>query len=79
MSKIVTIRMDEDKYNFFKSLALQENRALSNFIETAALKYIEEHQYVDDFEMDEILSNDPLNKNIKKGMTDYKAGRGNFV
>jgi len=46
MSKVVTLRIDEKKYRIFRILASQENRPLSNFIETATMRYIEEHQLV---------------------------------
>ena len=79
MSKVVTVRIDEEKYKIFKMLALQENRPLSNFIETATMRYIEEHGLVDEFEMDEIRSNEHLNKSMKKGISNYKAGKGSFA
>ncbi len=79
MSKTVTIRMDESVYNLFRDLARDENRSLSNFIETAALRFVEEHQYVDDFEMAEIRGNKELNNSISKGLRDAKAMRGRFV
>ena len=79
MSKTVTIRMDEKVYNRLRDLAQQDNRPLSNFIETAALRYVEEHEYVDEFEMAEIRDNAVLNKSIKQGVRDAKAKRGRFV
>ena len=68
MSKTVTLRLDDEIYRTIKTLAEQENRNLSNFIETATLRYISE-----------IESNEGLKKAITKGVADYKAGRGEFV
>ena len=39
MPKMVTMKMDDETYNLLTILALQENRPLENFIETAALRY----------------------------------------
>ena len=79
MSKTVTLRLDEMVYGKLKSWAIRDNRPLSNFIETAALRFIEEHEFVDEFEMAEINQNETLNKSIKRGLKDIKAGRGRFV
>lgn len=79
MSKTVTIRLNDNIYNLFRALADSDNRPLSNFIETSALRYIEEHQFVDDFEMTEIKNNQDLNKSLKRGIKDAKSGRGRFI
>ena len=79
MSKTVTLRLDEKVYRKFRGLAEHDNRPISNFIETAALRFIEEHEYVDEFEMAEIKSNASLNRSIKAGLRDAKAKRGHFA
>ena len=79
MSKTVTLRLNEDNYKLFRLLAESDNRPLSNFIETTALRYIEEHQFVDDFEMGEIKSNQELIKSLKRGAKDAKSGKGRFI
>lgn len=79
MSKTVTIRLDEKTYKKFRILAESDNRTLSNFIETSALRYIEESNLVDEFEMAEILSNKELNESLKRAHRDAKARRGRFV
>jgi len=79
MSKTVTLRLKEDTYDLFRKLAKHDNRPLSNFIETAALRFIDDSEYVDRFEMSEIVKNDELNASIKRGLDDVKAGRGQFV
>ena len=79
MSKTVTLRLDEMVYGKLRSWARRDNRPLSNFIETAALRFIEEHEVVDEFEMAEIEGNDKLNQSIKRGLKDVKARRGRFV
>jgi len=79
MSKTVTIRLNDNIYKLFRTLAESDNRPLSNFIETTTLRYIEEHQLVDDFEMAEIKNNQELNKSLKRGVKDAKSGRGRFI
>lgn len=79
MSKTVTLRLDEAVYRRFRGSAKEDNRPLSNFIETAALRFIEEHEFADEFEMAEIEANSHLNQSIKAGLKDAKAKRGRFV
>jgi predicted transcriptional regulator len=79
MSKTVTLRLDDGVYRRFRRLAEQDRRPLSNFIETAALRFVENGQFVDEFEMDEIRGNKALNESLKRGLRDAKAGRGRFV
>jgi predicted transcriptional regulator len=79
MSKTVTLRLDEKVYSRFRGLAKHDNRPLSNFIETAALRFVEEHGFADGFEMAEIEGNAALNSSLKAGLRDAKAKRGNFV
>ena len=79
MSRIVTLRLPDETYEQFQTLAERENRPLSNFIETAALRYVETEQFVDEFEMEEIRRNAELNGSLKRGIKDAKAGRGRFV
>lgn len=79
MSKTITLRLNDEVYQKFKSIAIQDNRPISNFIETAALRFVEEHEYVDEFEIAEIRDNASLNKSIKSGLRDAKAKRGRFV
>lgn len=79
MPKTVTLRIDNSIYDVFKKLAEEENRTLSNFIETAVLRYLEEFETVDDFEMEEIRKSKSLNESIKKGLKDAKAKHGRFA
>lgn len=79
MSKTITLRLDDSLYQMFRSLADRDNRPLSNFIETAALRYIEENEMVDDFEMNEIRGNKQLNESLKRALKDTQDKRGRFV
>ena len=79
MSKTITLRLDDGVYQHFRDLAELDNRPLSNFIETAALRFLETKQFADEFEMDEIRANRALNRSLKKGLKDAADKRGRFV
>ena len=79
MSKTVTLRLNQNIYELFRTMAESDNRTLSNFIETSALRYIEEHEYVDDYEMEEIRENQQLNRSLKRGLKDMKSQKGNLI
>lgn len=79
MPKTVTLRLSDEIYGLFRRFAEGDNRPLSNFIETAAMRYIEENEFVDDFEMAEITGNDALNRSIRKGHRDASLKKGRFV
>jgi predicted transcriptional regulator len=79
MSKTVTLRLADHIYHRLRTLAERDNRPLSNFIETAALRFVESEQFVDEYEMEEIRSNKSLNESLKRGLRDAKAKRGHFV
>lgn len=79
MAKTVTLRLDDATYDIIKQHAKADNRPLSNYIETATLKYIEEVDYVDDFEMENILNDENLIRNLKKGSADAVNRKGRFI
>ena len=79
MSKTVTLRLKDKIYDMFRSLAESENRPLSNFIETSVLRFIEHNQFVDEYEMAEIGSNQELNVSLRSAFKDVEAKKGHFV
>ncbi|MEI8371599.1 MAG: CopG family transcriptional regulator [Planctomycetota bacterium] len=79
MSKTVTLRLSDDVYQLFRQSAESDNRPLSNFIETATLRFIEQSELVDDSEMAEIHGNTSLNCSLDRGHTDARSKRGRFV
>lgn len=76
MAKTITVRLEDNIYEMFKRAAEGEKRTISNYIEYATLNYTVSETVVDDLEMAEILD---LEKDIKKGMSDIKAGRYKVV
>lgn len=79
MSRTVTLRLKDGVYERLRALAEGDNRSLSNFIETATLRYLDQEEHVDEFEMQEIRGNQPLNESIARGLEDAKARRGRYV
>jgi len=79
MTKTITLRLNEERYLRFRQLAEDDNRPLSNFIETAVLRYIEDHGYADEFEMSEIRANEELNDSLLRGLKDAESGKGKFA
>jgi len=79
MSKTVTLRLDDAVYRLFRGVAERENRPISNFIETAVLRFVQDYETVDEFEMAEIRANKGLNQSLKRGHLDAQHRRGTFV
>jgi hypothetical protein len=80
MPKVVTLRLSDDVYHLFSHYAKDDNRTLSNFIETSAKKYIEQNiEYVDEYEMNEIKNNVGLNRNLERGYKDVKNKKGRYI
>lgn len=74
-----TINVKPNTLQVLNKLAEEENRPLSNLIETIIMRYLAEAFFVDDFEMGEIHQDVKLKKSIKTALADYKSGRGKFV
>ena len=79
MPKTVTLRLDDETYRIFTSAARADNRSLANLIQTAALDRIREQQFVDDYEMAEILANEDLLDRLRRGSRDARQAKGRFV
>ena len=79
MSKTITLRLSEDRYEAFKRYARSENRKISNAIETLAMRQLEDSYFTDDRETAEILSDGALLGRIKRGTKQAKAGKGRIV
>ncbi len=77
--KTVTMRVDDAVYQMIKRAADGERRNISNFIEYATLQYLTSSQYVSDNEMNEILSDKELVKNLEIGLQEAKNGAYDIV
>jgi predicted transcriptional regulator len=79
MPKTVTLRIDDIVLERFRHHAEMENRSISNFIETATLRYIEQSELADEYEMSEIVNNAGLANRLEKGSEDARKKRGRFI
>lgn len=79
MSKTITLRLSDEKHKIYKLIAERDNRPISNFIDTAVNKFIETHELIDEFEMEEIQNNIDLKKSLEQGLKDMKNKKGKFV
>jgi len=77
--KTITLRLDDLTYKLFLQFALAENRPISNMIETAAKKHLQECFFVSDAEMLSIRKDRSLIGRLKKGSRAAKSRSGSFV
>jgi uncharacterized protein (DUF1778 family) len=75
MGKTITLRVDDSTYQQLKSAAEAERRSLSNFIENAALSYMENSRWISDKEMKNILEDSELVNNLQKSLEDIRKGQ----
>ncbi len=74
MAKTITLRVDDETYELIKKAATGERRSISNFIEYATISFLTDGSFVTPGEMDEILDNERLLKNLKRGDADIAKG-----
>jgi uncharacterized protein (DUF1778 family) len=79
MSKTITMRVDDDTYTMIKTAADGDRRSISNFIEYATIAFLTEESFVSDNEMDEILRDENLLKNLKQGKKEIEEGKYRIV
>ncbi len=79
MSKTVTVRLNDDVYQTIKSAAQAEKRTISNLIEFATVSYLESNSFVSDEEMQEILENKNLIRNLQDSLKDIEEGKYRIV
>ncbi len=79
MPKTITLRLNDEIYEKFNRAAAEDNRSIANLIETLALRKLDEEILADDFEMQEIFSNDQLLKKLEKGHRDLIKKKGRMV
>ena len=79
MPKTITLRLSDRVYEAFAEYAAADNRAISNCIETAALKHLEECALASEAEMAEIRSDSRLVSRLRAGSRAAKRKHGRFV
>lgn len=79
MSKTITMRVDDDIYTMIKTAADGDRRSISNFIEYATISFLTEESFVSENEMEEILHDKNLLKNLKQGKKEIEEGKYRIV
>ena len=79
MPKTITVRVDDSTYNTIKAAADSERRTISNFIEYAALSYVQNNCFVEDNEMRDIIEDKDLMSSIARSLEDIKEGKYRIV
>ena len=79
MPKTITLRIDENVYDLFKTAASAEKRTISNFIEYAALNFLTEGSYVSDAEMKDIIADQELLQSLNSAKKDIKKRKYKIV
>jgi predicted transcriptional regulator len=79
MSKVVTIRLGEEEYKRIRAAAQADNRPISNFMETATMRFLEQSEFVDEREMVAIRADKQLMRSLKAGSADVRKGRYTIV
>ena len=79
MAKTLTVRFDDESYELISKAARAENRSIANLIRMAAVAWVQEESFVDDYEMAEIEADHDLLARLKQGAQDGREGKGRFV
>ena len=79
MSRTVTLRLPDEVYRLFDRCAKADHRPISNLIQTAAVRHLEEAALVSPAEMREIAGNGPLVRKLRRGSTAARERRGRMV
>ncbi len=77
--KTVTMRVDDSTWRMISAAADGQRRTISSFLEFAVLQYLSSAQYVDNAEMDEILQDKELVRNLKEGLKEVENGEYTLV
>lgn len=79
MAKVVTVRLSDEEYRKIAVSAKRERRPISNFMSLMVIKGIEEGDYVDAVEMDQIRSDKRLMERLQAGHQDARRRKGRLV
>jgi uncharacterized protein (DUF1778 family) len=79
MTKTITVRIKTAAYKRLRNAALAERRSIANFIEFAALSYVDTENFVSDEEMASIKKNKKLITGLKQALQDVKMSRYRVV
>lgn len=79
MSRVVTLRLPDEVYEKFRRWAQADSRPISNLIQTAALRHIEEKEMVAPEEMEPISRDSRLVAKLRRGSRAARLRQGRMV
>jgi hypothetical protein len=79
MAKVVTVRLSDEDYRRIAAVAKRERRPISNLMTLLVIRGIEEGDYVDAVEMDQILADKPLMAKLRAGRRDARQRKGKLI
>ena len=79
MARTITVRLDDTTYEMIRSAARGDRRSVANFLEYAAVSFVAQHAQVSDEEMDELLGDPDLARELEEGRADYREHRYRVV
>jgi len=79
MPKTLTLRVDDATYETFVRAVAAERRSIANLVETAALRHIQDSEFVDDAEMTPIAGERDLVRRLKRGSAAARKRQGSLV
>ena len=79
MPKVVTVRLSDDEYGKIAASARLDRRPISSFMTVMTIKAIEQGDYVDAVEMDQVRADKRLMAKLRAGHRDAKRRRGRLV
>jgi uncharacterized protein (DUF1778 family) len=79
MPKTVTLRLSDEEYEKISRAADEEKRSIANLITVLAMQKLDEDAFVDEIEMEEILSNPILTQRLRRGAEEAARLKGSFV
>ncbi len=71
--------IDDSTWRMISAAADGQRRTISSFLEFAVLQYLSSAQYVDNAEMDEILKDKELVRNLQEGLKEVESGEYTLV
>jgi uncharacterized protein (DUF1778 family) len=75
----LTMEVDNSIYKMIELVANKEKKNISNFLNFAIIEYLISSQYVDNIEMNDILDDKELVKNLENGFKNLEKGEYTIV
>ena len=79
MPKTITLRLNDYLYNKIKKAADSEHRSIASYIESVIRSHLIHKNFISNEEMEDILRNKNLIKNIKASLDDIEKGKYTII